>query len=361
MTEDEEQELQRERERLAVTKAVARLRERVESDPAHSPVGVALIRKHWDRLSRAISDAQSEVRTSSHRPLEGPLLLALPADALAVIVLKTIIEKVAETKTEEIETEDKFTALARKIGTRCERQWFRSSPEKQQRAILNSVGVATNDSAARIARQRTEKILRDDWAKSERDLHLGAELIALAVNVGFITLNQERSPGGKPKGPKRVAFTAEVRHSLQWRRDLESLALPFHLPMICKPNPWYRLKGGGYLTDVHEQEMHLVKHWGNPKIIEGLEVGDYTVILQAVDALQEIHCGALTRRFTRLLKKSVNTGRAERFPRNVSLQSRPNPALVRGSQRQRALLLSLPTRLPRPCILFTASRKSTSG
>lgn len=302
MTEEENMVRQSDREKLAVVRAIEKLRNEVESDPRHSPVGRRLVRDNFTALSKAISEEQARVR-SRRLGKRGYLILSLSSDVLAVITLGGILKKLGGVERMDTVVEDgdddldegeegdegkeNFTALARDIGFHCQLQWFRTPPLAKKKAIERIAERAKTPDALRLARQRAEKALERDWTQSERDFQLGDALIKCAVDVKIVNVSRSINKNGKEIGPRLVTFTAKTRAALGWGAHLIALAQPFHRPMVCRPNPWLMLEGGGYLCNEAEKKLHLVKHWNNPKIKEGLKQGDYVVTRAAVNALQD--------------------------------------------------------------------------
>jgi DNA-directed RNA polymerase len=310
MTETEKKEIQFARERSTVIKAIERLKEQVDAAPGYSPAGRRLAQQTLKKLSNAIAAEQEALFTNRSQTKEGQLdddvrkgqeperrlgkyerrMLCLHADVLAVITLGVLLNEVGGVATKdemEAEGEGNFTAVARQIGYRCQIQWFRTPFSEKNDAINKIAARAKTPDAKARAKLRVAETLNSDWTEKEGDFQIGDTLLKCASDVKLIAVSRGTTENKKNFAPRTVSFTSETRAELQWGKHLVSCARPFHLPMVFRPNPWLTLEGGGYLCNEEEKRIHLVKHWNNPKIKEGLKEGDNLVSRLAVNALQE--------------------------------------------------------------------------
>lgn len=290
MDESEKRDLQLQREKCTVTRAVTILREQIERSPADTAVGRAFLRTEWAKFVTIVANEQARLR-GVQRPRYATLMLGLNANHLAFITVRCILASLYGTKAEkegEKQPElDKFTALSAKIGLHCRLEWMRTLEPETERAIYDFGGEGKNDGTAAKARERAGKILRGDWRDCDGHIHLGSELLKLAEMAKLVSMRRKKDKNGKPSGVIPVLPSDRVRRALEWQDEFTKVAMPFYLPMICLPKPWVGLEGGGYLTNESERTIHLVKHWDNPKFVAGLAKGDYVVTRDAVNALQD--------------------------------------------------------------------------
>lgn len=285
---------QRQLEEDAVDAGVKRYRRLLQrnSSSASRP-GIEFLRRHFDALSKLISDEQCRIcHPSVELEKYSVPLLCLHADKLAFISLHSIFNLLAMEENDDAqETGIRHTHLAWNIGRRI---WDERRLEvflRRERDLTLTIGKRYSDSIR--SREVRRQTLDSDWSVDNRHIHVGAALIDLAARIPnvFVVEKQIERRGNKTKTIRIVRLTANSAKELRQRHEYLELLAPVHRPMLVPPRKWEGLRGGGYLRNGESQQIDLVKHWNNPSVRKVLDDANKNrqldVAISAVNALQE--------------------------------------------------------------------------
>jgi hypothetical protein len=312
------------RETEAVHEAVDRFRQGLEENLMHSRPAVKMVSQYWQRLARAIADEQKLFSLSGKREEKhAPFMLAIDADSLAVLALHSIIEsrnwlegdedpeepaeepleltggeappppiastgqEIGETTEDESDAEGAaLTTVIRKLASRCEYHWNTTSQRERDAGLEHC--VARYDSRKRNRETlRIRDVLYGLWKETNRDLLFGARLLALAEECEVIRITWGHVQGSR-KEAKIIVLNSHFEKAFKISaEECATLTRPFRRPMIAPPRPWGEDLPGGYLVAEENCTLPLVKPNDAGGTAKGVLGTDWTIPLEAVNALQE--------------------------------------------------------------------------
>lgn len=236
--------------------------------------GGSLILRYLDPLSEAIEREQERVVRGA-REKYGAGLVALDAEKLAFVTLKTIIRCAADIDDERPAVTQ--TKLVREIGRACENEYAYDRMDKRERNLVQMwlKRVKNRWNAYKQVEKKAKELREEGWPT----FYLGGMLLEFALRHTRLI---EKRPHHKRATTIHIRKRArgDLRKLLQ---EEESLAWPALRPMVTQPKPWQGLVGGGYSA----MEFDLVKHGGREEVIEALSGADLSIPCQALNALQE--------------------------------------------------------------------------
>jgi hypothetical protein len=313
------------RETAAATEATALFWKNLDKHPQHSPLVKSLIQSCWTLLDEHIRRKQ-ELFLSETRNLNRSrcFFLVIDSESLTVIALRCLAQKFAReaidlwslgsestsgaseiaeqplqngnlANTEPSEdigggAETKYTALARELGRQCAEHWGFMSLAAKKRGIARSLIKYKTSSTRTRARKKRARELRTDWGMNEDDLGLGKLLLEATEDANLTDVTMANCNVIPWYTPNLVSPSLNFRHALkQWSDGHGDLMdKPFYLPMVVPPNSWSSaLNDGGYLSNKEAKVIHLVKHRNSRNILKALKGADLTIVLSAINALQQ--------------------------------------------------------------------------
>ncbi|MBI2898894.1 MAG: hypothetical protein HYY17_01790 [Planctomycetes bacterium] len=290
------QEQEREERELAVeldflSEGIDRAREaQARGAMADTTAGCKMLRETIKKLARAIEAEQNAIERGVRRP-HGVALVALDAEKLAYITLRTIINAFAEN-----DAKVPVTRLARHIGQCCWLERAHDTLRGRAKDALESL-VRRNKNPWNARKRAEEKfaVLKGrDWGDGDLGLRLGALLLKLAVDHS--TLIEKHS---KVKEPDWVELTEGAQGRLrELLEEQEWLATPLRLPMVEQPRPWRGATGGGYFMVMG---LPLVKRQDETN--GKLEADEVEIVCGAVNSIQETPW-RINRRMLEVLRKA---------------------------------------------------------
>jgi DNA-directed RNA polymerase len=98
------------------------------------------------------------------------------------------------------------------------------------------------------------------WSEDNK-CKVGMELIKIVVETtGLFQIEEEKKEQAGPKKPLRViAATRYCYDELLRHEEFYTYASPHHWPMVCLPEQWSSMRGGGYLDERLQQRHPLVQ------------------------------------------------------------------------------------------------------
>ena len=286
-----------EREKYDLKAAVEKFKKQFDDSPENSPIGRKYILEKIEIFATAIKDHQDNLVDKVRIEDYGVYFLVLHHKTLALITLRNVInacvtkateiqavtesvsdlpETEAVDFSEDLESETSYvlhptlTSLAESIGEVCERNWRTLRPDERKAAIACFVVDHYKSDKNRHIQENTE-VLDRTWRNNDTYFKLGRELLKLARETNLVSIALDKTEK-KLKRPNVVILNKEFSLQILNDRDVLSyLATPVFSPMICPPNDWDDVFGGGYLLNVTASDSSLVKHNRKREIRDGIK------------------------------------------------------------------------------------------
>jgi DNA-directed RNA polymerase len=287
---------QRRLEELFVPEGVRRMRRAEQALERRKGVRVQAGRGRLggclQQLERAIADQRAR-ELSAPKPSRFAFpLLSLAADKLAFIGLHTVCEAMRA----DAVSEGRWPSarrMAQEIARKCRIE--RALDVRLSRAIdLVSLLMSRNRSRSNAKRRAEANAALVDRRDPGSDcwLHLGAEVLALAVNNCLIgserTFELRLAYDGAGKSKRSYVAFAVTEAGAAWLGDVQqrvsALATPAFQPMLVPPRKWTGLEEGGYLNGFG---LRLVKLREDERGDDALRQAELGAVLIGVNALQE--------------------------------------------------------------------------
>jgi hypothetical protein len=328
-------ESQLRREQDAVDAATTRFRERLrkKNQLLNTSPATKMVAEYWEELAQMIAEEQGRFSTAGvHEKKHTVPLLAISAESLAVLTLHAIIESQRWPVTDDVEDaededaeaglrgpgpglpdvdsdsasvadcgptagedEDAFVgdeegpslvAVARRLGARCNYHWNIAPPEHRDEGLERCLAKYLPRRRGRET-SRISSILAAPWRESNRDILLGAELLAFAEQCKIVRIGRGRAAGGGQVG-NIVVMTKDFQEAfVKVAAKGEELAQPFRRPMIVTPLQWTDTTPGGYLSADVSPDLTLIKPNVAAGSTSGVRKQDLMLPLDALNALQE--------------------------------------------------------------------------
>lgn len=266
--------------------------------------------ERYRQLRRAIVDMQ-DVRCSKYgRNVYGPILLLLPPEKLAVLVMHPVLAAVLA-----FPRGARFLSMALRVGEAVEAELHVQADgsgvmSPSRRKVAAAIKERSPAKVNRLFRMIDGPVMWDDKLR----LQVGAGLISILLERAMVDVSDgavsPRGPRHKPAGPvtRAPAFEhdngqAARRHkpeSTDYGRVLASPALraiidqghdfaaalnPALLPMLVRPLPWTTHGVGGYLRT----RIDLMRTHGDGSQLGALRVAGPRLepVLRALDVLSQ--------------------------------------------------------------------------
>lgn len=190
------------------------------------------------------------------RPIALPLIKLLPADTIAFVTVRTVLDRMAMHKV-------KLLPVAFDIGNTLQHEWHMQEWEKRNPDLFydtqNTLDKqhATAPHRRRVNINRFNKLIRGDFELSEWDetarKHLGLACIDILVrNTKRFTVVPDptfRARRGSAKEANLViAPTGDLTAWINAALENAEVSTPFYLPTLIPPKPWTGPKRGAYYT-----------------------------------------------------------------------------------------------------------------
>jgi DNA-directed RNA polymerase len=246
-------------------------RQQSRLEPSDTGAGALLLIRVVETTAEAIRREQERLDKSKWSKLRGPLLSIAP-DKLALISLRSILNLLISKGSKGQYPIPAVVASA--IGRSC---------------------LAQRQYDIHHAQSRPHEGEPSYWKETGADVILGLKLLTVVVGNAVVYENGKALPvfelttviKGSRAQMKTPTFLRLTSTATNWLErgaiELRSLAVPMYLPMVVKPQGWTGLKGGSYFTF---PDLNLVKRGSNRKIRSALNKADLSVVLKAVNALQ---------------------------------------------------------------------------
>lgn len=183
-----------------------------------------------------------------------PLLVALDAEVLAQLVIRSVLTAVNRERT--------VIGVAIRIATSVEDTLWLAEVREQEKGAARAREYAPRNRIPRLVaslekygpkvmkrwRTRLGDLTTTSWSKTDR-MHVGAALLgACEVALAPVILMMNRPNKGANRPTKTVTIRPSFIEALVQEAGRASFMRPFYMPMVISPNPWVaggnRLVGG---------------------------------------------------------------------------------------------------------------------
>ena len=235
-------------------------------------------------------------------PMHGILLLSLNHEVFALITLCMLFNRISQSEFDD-GVAPTLASAANDIARRCLEERRADCDQKREVDVAKELRPRNRgrDAGRRSKEQAKPVDDEKEWEKGYRGLHLGCELISLAVRFAkfngqpifeYQTVRESdgtrsasavaRSLKSRTKTPNRIALTEAAGDWLADHDTTLASLLPVFMPMVVEPRPWTSPARGAYL--VHR--LNLQKRQPTTQAKQLLKKADITIVYSAVNAIQ---------------------------------------------------------------------------